>query len=187
MGYAIGLIIGIPLFILIINFLFLRGNNPSETQVEYYINNSVIDTIVLPETPKYNKEQYTSKLRRRGGSSVFIYRYPFYSSKYKKHFVLMLFIGFDRNGRERWSLLYDKENEIKIRINKEQLNKPEYGTEENPIPVFPMDLLNFDWERKGYPDDWFHISDELNAIFVEEYLKFFMPKEDFKEMFSDVK
>ncbi len=40
MGFVIGLLIGIPLFIILINFLFFRGNNPSEKEVNSYISHS---------------------------------------------------------------------------------------------------------------------------------------------------
>ncbi len=70
MGYAIGLLLGIPLFIIVVNFLFFRGNNPTEIDIKSYIDNSLIDTIkinhVFPEG-----EQYIVGLSRRGNLQLF--------------------------------------------------------------------------------------------------------------------
>ena len=103
----------------------------------------------------------------------------------------MLIINFlDNNSVMRSFVLRRNEggDKISVRINQIQLNNPKYGTKENPIPVFPIDLIRDSgvstWEARGYPEDPFHVSDELNMIFVEQYLKHFMPKEEFKEMFK---
>ena len=80
LGNATGLIIGIPLFILIINFLFIRGNNPEEEEINTYIKNSIIDTIEIKATfPK--GEQYIVGVNRRGRPSAFLFKYPFYLKK----------------------------------------------------------------------------------------------------------
>jgi len=75
-------------------------------------------------------------------------------------------------------------DKISVRINQKQLNNPKYGTKENPVPVFPIDMLDLKWKRRGWESDPFHVSDDLNKIFVEQYLKHFMPKDEYEEMFK---
>lgn len=183
MGYVIGLVIGIPLFILVANFFFFRGNAPSETEVLNYIKNSNVDTIILPQNVQENSEQYIKGLSRRGRPSGFLDKYPFFDKKNNKHFV-MLIINFLDNTSVMRSLVLRRNEEgdkISVRINQDQLNNPKYGTKENPVPVFPIDILNAKWDSDI---SQFHVSEELNKIFVEQYLKHFMPKEEFKEMFE---
>ena len=190
MGYVIGLVIGIPLFILVVNFFLFRGNAPSETEVLNYIKNSNVDTIILPQNVQENTEQYIKGLSRRGRPSGFLDKYPFFDKKNNKHFV-MLIINFLDNSSVMRSLVLRQNKEgdkISVHINQTQLNDPKYGTKENPVPVFPIDLISdpeqSSWEARGWESDPFHVSEDLNKIFVEQYLKHFMPKEEFKEMFK---
>ncbi len=188
MGYVIGLIVGIPIFIILVNYLFFRGNNPKEKEKDVYIQNSIIDTIEIKAIfPK--GEQYIVGVSRRGRPSAFLFKYPFYSEKYKKNFVLLIYEGFDDNRQYRQSLLgrgafTNGSNNVTVNINKKQLNNPKYGTKENPVPVFPIDMLDLKWKGRGWESDPFHVSDDLNKIFVEQYLKHFMPKDEYEEMFK---
>ncbi len=185
-GYVIGLVIGIPLFILIVNFLFFRGNNPKEVEILIYIQNSNNDTIevksVLPKA-----EQYISGISRRNNPSSFLLKYTTFSKKYNKHFVMLIFYPFDENSINRRRLIggegADEINQIIVKVNKNQLLNSKFGTKQNPIPVFPVDMLNLNWKESGYQSDPFHVSEKTNFLFVEQYLKFFMPKEEFKKMF----
>lgn len=190
MGYAIGLLIGIPLFILFVNFFFFRGNNPDEHEVVAYIQNSKKDTIILPQNAHLETKQFIKGLSRRGRPSGFLWSYKYYDKKYKKEFSLTTFMWFDENAQMRGSVLRRNEDgdKISVRINQDQLNNPKYGTKENPVPVFPIDLIlppnHSSWEARGYTSDPFHVSDDLNKVFVKQYLKHFMPKEEFKAMFN---
>ena len=183
MGYVIGLVIGIPIFIVVVNFFFFRGNDPDLKEISQYIQNSKKDTIILPQNSTVKSEQFIKGLSRSGRPSGFLRGYKFLDAKYKKYFSLMTFVWFDKNAEMRTAVLRQNEDgdKISVRINKDQLKNPQYGTKENPIPVFPIDILNL---KGGYPEDPFHVSDELNKIFVEQYLKHFMPEEEFKEMFE---
>ena len=181
MGYVIGLLIGIPLFIILVNFLFFLGNNPEEEEINTYIQNSIIDTIEIKATfPK--GEQYIVGVNRRGRPSAFLFKYPFYLKKYKKNFVILMFEGFDDNRQYRQSLLgrgafTNGSNNLTVYINKKQLQDSKYGTKENPVPVFAIEFLSQN------NSDTFHVSNKLNEVFVGQYLKFFMAEEEFKETF----
>ena len=183
MGYVIGLVIGIPLFIVVINFFFFRGNAPNETEIVKYIQNSKIDTIILPHRTEITSKQYIKGLSRRGRPSGFLWSYIYFDTKYKKYLSLQTFLWLDENSKMRTTTLGSNQNgdKISVRINNKQLNDTNYGTKENPVPVFPIDLLNAKWDSQLI---YFHISEDLNKIFVEQYLKHFMPKEEFEEMFK---
>ena len=95
----------------------------------------------------------------------------------------MLFKGFDSNSEERHMVLRRNENGdlLSVRINQDQLQSKKYGTKENPVPIFAIDLLNL---QGGFSKNPFKVSEQANLIFVEQYLKFFMSKEEFKNMFK---
>lgn len=182
-GYIIGMLLGIPLFIIIVNFLFFRGNNPTKEQVNKYITNTIIDTIQVPKDNVYEKKQYIKGISRRGRPSGFMLRYLFYSLKYQKHFSVITFMGFERN--RRFPIFLSGPLIITARINKTQLANPLYGTKEQPLPVFAINLIES--EYAGSEKDAkkiFNVSDTVNFQFVEQYLKHFMPKKEFKTTFK---
>lgn len=74
-GYVTGLLVGIPLFILILNFFFFRGNNPTESEIKNFIRESKIDTINLNKAVEPQSNQYIIGLSRRGQPSAFLYSY----------------------------------------------------------------------------------------------------------------
>lgn len=183
MGYAIRLIFAIPLFILVVNFIFFRGNAPSSQEISTYIKNSKHDTIILPQNAIVTSQEYSREWSRGGQPLGFLKSYRYFDKKYNKYFSLTFFLRFDKNTTVRGFILGRNEDgdKISVRINRDQLHNPEYGTANNPVPVFPRDILNL---RGGFTEDPFHVSDELNQIFVEQYLKYIMPKAEYKEMFT---
>ena len=70
-----------------------------------------------------------------------------------------------------------------VRVNKDQLISPEYGTQENPIPIFPKDLLSGHEDEKKF----FHLSDKMYRIYVNLYLNRFASKEDLNSLFPHEK
>lgn len=75
----------------------------------------------------------------------------------------------------------DEGDILSVRINRHQLESTKYGTKENPVPVFAINLLNL---TGGFTKDPFQVSEQANFIFVEQYLKFFMPEDEFAKMFK---
>lgn len=70
---------------------------------------------------------------------------------------------------------------IKVKVNPKQLNNPAYGSKENPVPVFGLDLLN-EWEEA---QRIFHADEREIQYSVEQYLKFIIPKKEFKQVFKE--
>ncbi|MEB3752870.1 hypothetical protein [Acinetobacter sp. MD2(2019)] len=189
-GYIIGLVIAVPLFAWGVNYFFFKGNNAEETEVNYYLNNSKIETFTIDRWLKNDYKQYIVGLQR-GANSGALYWYTFYDDNSKKYFNLYMFDYFEGNhqGRNRIDFIYsvDKETKFTAYVNQDQLKNPKYGSKDNPLPVWPRDLLEYNGklnESIELESKTFHVSPETNAIFIQQYLSRFMPKEEYKEMFE---
>ena len=56
-GYVIGLVIGIQIFIVVVNFFFFRGNDPDLLEISQYIQNTKKD-IILPQNSIVKSEEF---------------------------------------------------------------------------------------------------------------------------------
>ena len=79
----------------------------------------------------------------------------------------------------------------KILINKDQLNNPDYGTKDKPIPIWPIELLEYgntdlsiESRRTKELKERIDLSPEATRLHIGEYLNYFMPKEEYKKMFN---
>ncbi|MGU3373627.1 hypothetical protein [Chryseobacterium sp. M5A1_1a] len=192
-GYIIGLVIGIPLFALGANHFFFKGNNAEETEVNHYLQNSKIETFTVNKWLGQGNEQYIVALQR-GANSAFLEWFTFYDQNTKKYFNLYMFSYLEDNqqGSQRVSdLMHVKDNTtFTAYINQSQLKNPKYGSKENPVPAWAKDLLQYNGKKLN--DDMsdielevriFYVKPETNAIFIQQYLSRFMPKDEYKAMF----
>lgn len=194
-GFIFGLTVGIPLLIIIINFLFFRGNQVTSEQVKKYIDNSAIIEVFIPSGIKRNYKVYYPKLTR-GNNIKVIYRHTFYAEQYQKYLMLVSFAGFDYsdvfNGdisKSRCRVIGEG-GYFLVRANQAQWNDPAYGTAKNPIPIFGVEIIG---REEGKPKDirsirqtkeQFDVRDEINVIFVEQYLDHFITKAEFNKLFN---
>lgn len=160
------------------------------------------------EKSKIESELYYTKLPAHKGASndsTALQRVIFFSKKHKKYMVLLTFDGFDFGGPfnldqndDRIGLMCDIGHYFIVRVNNNQWNDTRYGTEDKPIPVFGITV-----SARGYTDhdndidnyhgtlnlkearSFFDVSDELNRVFVEQYLNYFLPEDEFKKMFPE--
>ncbi|AZB01741.1 hypothetical protein EG359_19975 [Chryseobacterium joostei] len=189
-GYIVGLVVGVPLFAFGANYLFFSGNRASDIETQEYIKNSKIETFAVNKWLKEDHKQYIAGLQR-GANSAVLYWYTFYDNQYKKYFNLYMFDYLEANqqGRLRIDFLYKINDTTRFRayVNQEQLKNPAYGTKDNPVPVWGKDLLELNGrlnESIELEAKTFHISPETNAIFIEQYLSRFMPKDEYRAMFK---
>lgn len=73
-------------------------------------------------------------------------------------------------------------------VNKDDLKDPNYGTKENPLPVFKVrEILPASASKKrGEENGWnVDITDKQFKYNVEQYLSYIMPKEEFKRRFEN--
>ena len=185
LGYTFGVFIGIPLLLIIVNFLFFRGNQVTQNEVAEYIAESRVIEVVVPGGIARISEGYYPKLTQ-GDNVKSIYRIIFYSQEYHKYMMLITFDGFDFRGKYnhdnndlRNTIIYFGGNFL-VRANKAQWNDPAYGTEANPVPVFGVKAIKITRDSQVE----FDVPDNLNRIFVEQYLDHFLSKEDFKKLFG---
>jgi len=190
-GYVLGVVVVIPLLVIAFNFLFLAGNRDADKYVDQYIDNSKVIEVFLPKGEISSKsELYTDELGKKAHTSL--NKFTFYSPIYEKHLVLLTFRGFDfakfPNGKGsydrnegRTQIAYGGNIDITARVNNIQWDNPNYGTEDNPLPIFAITRIG---KTYGENED-FTVSDKTNRIFVYQYLKRFMPKEEFKAMFEN--
>jgi hypothetical protein len=196
---VIGKIIGVALIIPIGNYLlnhFYYGgykyNDEKEIEQYYqqYIDNS--DTLMLT-MPKYGSEYYppnkwgrtgsetlSFEMRRNKGTMDDFIHVPivsFYSIKYKKHFVLMYFGYFI--GMHDWGGV-----DVILTVNKDDMQNPEYGTEENPVPVLKAVGLTKSIRSNNKDFDTTYMNEFYNNN-VKRYLKYKMSKEEFNKRFKN--
>jgi len=186
LGYTLGVFIGFPLILVAVNFLFFRGNQVTQKEVGEYIANSKIIEVRVSAgiTPVW--DVYYPKITQGNNVKVII-RVDFYSPEHHKYMELITFDGYDfrgeyhyDNNRTRDVIIYSGGNFL-VRANQVQWNDPAYGTEANPVPVFGVKVIN---SGTGDSQVAFDVPDDLNRIFVEQYLDHFLSKEDFKKLFG---
>jgi hypothetical protein len=186
LGYTFGMFIGIPILLIIVNFLFFRGKQVMPKEVDNYIANSKIIEIYIPTETEQDSEGYYPKLTQ-GDNVKRIIRVCFYSTAHRKYLELITFNGYDSRGHNNYDNNYTRSAVIYsggyflVRANKAQWSDPAYGTEANPVPVFGVKAI-----KSGTKDlkVEFDVPDNLNRIFVEQYLDHFLSKEDFKKLFG---
>jgi len=186
LGYTFGMFIGIPLLLVIVNFLFFRGNQVTQDEVTKYISDSKIIEVVVPRGITRISEGYYPKLTQ-GNNVKRIFRTIFYSEEHHKFMMLITFKGYDFRGKYnhdnnmiRNTIIYSG-GVFLVRANKAQWSDSVYGTEPNPVPVFGVKVIE---NGVGEPQVEFDVPDNLNRIFVEQYLDHFLSKEDFKKLFG---
>jgi len=193
-GYAIGMLIVVPLLIWGANYFFYSGNRVSEKQIQQYIENNIIE--VFPVNKKDRLDDgyilYRRKLQRRSGGLATYWWRLFYDENYKKYFSLITFGYIHNSDRQRNFIMEDTDNATyKILINKDQLNNPDYGTKDKPIPIWPIELLEYgntdlsiESRRTKELKERIDLSPEATRLHIGEYLNYFMPKEEYKKMFN---
>lgn len=192
-GYIFGLLIGVPLFAWGINYLFFKGNRATDVEINHYLQNSKLETFEVNKWVDEGYKQYIVALQR-GANSAAIHWFNFYNYKNKKYYSLKTFSYLESNqqGTQRVYDLGLKPIIFIGYVNQNQLKNPKYGTKENPLPVWPKDLIEYDGVRAtGKEGDnitqtikTFHVNPETNRLFIGQYLSRFMDKEEYKEMFK---
>ena len=188
-GYAIGITVFIPLLIVIINFLFFRGNNVTLELVDKYIAESETISLTVPPDQDIEKERkvYYPKLQRIGDGTRVIRKFIFFDDQYQKHFAIIN-IEFNKHSRVssvRFSILSENAT-FSALVHPLLLNNTNYGSRENPIPVFSKELLAMNWHLSDEMQMHFYVKENERRAYIEEYLKHFTDKKEFNEIFKDI-
>lgn len=171
-------------------YFFTKSNNSThdiEKYISEYIDNSVeieINDIKKVEDIEYS-DIYTglklNKLNRSKLSSVPNNYFTVYDSSRNKYFRILLISSAESMKIHRNDI---KNTLVKVRVNQMQLNDPNYGTKENPIPVLYLEIPKYEksptyWMIKKTQEEY------KEAVYY--YLAYIMPKDEFKQRFSSDK
>ena len=189
-GQIVGSVIVFPFILFLINIFYYSNkyNDDAEQYCKEYMNNSYDIEVAMPEEKsKYyienvDKDVITSEtFRERIDNNYFSNPrglfLPFYSVEYKKYFNIMCFLG---ANLMHWP--YNRK--VILTVNRDDMNNPAYGTKENPVPVLKdigVDESIRDNDQdydKAYMDSFYREN-------VIRYLKYKMPKSEFKRRFKN--
>lgn len=190
MGGLIGTAVVIPLMYYLIDNLYYKNKytNEAEQYYQQYMANSYDIKVVMPyyDSKLYlhnvDSEKYPlSEMFKISYDSDKYFSNPhadydiFYCREYKKYLNIISFLGFKG--------AYNS-TEVYLTVNRDDMNNPEYGTKDNPVPVLKMVGVhesvrddNKDYD-KAYMDSFYR----KNVIM---YLKYKMPKEEFERRFRN--
>ena len=190
LGQILGTVVAFPLLIFLINIFYYSNkyNDDAEQYYKEYMNNSNDIEVAMPEEKSqcYLRNQdenfratetFITKMDNNYFSNPDGVYMPFYSGKYKKYFSIMCFLGL----QDMW---WPYGMKVILTVNRDDMNNPEYGTKENPVPVLKdvgVDESIRDYEKdydKAYMDSFYREN-------VIRYLKYKMPKSEFKRRFNN--
>ncbi|MFF5381316.1 hypothetical protein [Pedobacter suwonensis] len=182
-GWLIGVLIAFPIIIFGINYLFKKKENNSKKAIPRYIEKCKEFKIQFPDKLEFRDTQYRTSLMSPPQK---IYKIFFKDESTDKYIEITFFNYPEEKGMAFPSALRDKET--LMTVNEDDLNNPEYGTKENPIPVFKVreNLPDSVSKKRGQENGWnVDITDKQFKYNVEQYLTYIMPKEEFQKRFGD--
>ena len=190
LGQILGTVVGFPLLCFLINIFYYSNkyNDDAEQYYKEYMNKSYDIEVMMPEEKSQcyleNQDENvktSETFRIRMDNNFFAnpqgQYYPFYSKELKKYFSIMCFLG---PTEMHWPC----DMKVILTVNRDDMNNPEYGTKENPVPVLKdvgVDESIRDYEKdydKAYMDSFYREN-------VIRYLKYKMPKSEFKKRFKN--
>ena len=189
LGQIIGTVIVFPLLLFLINIFYYSNkyNDDAEQYCKEYMNNSYDIEVAMPEEKSkcYLKNQdedvkTVETFRTRMVNNYFAnpsgWYIPFFSVEYKKYLSIMYFVDTSQ-------MYWPYGMKVILTVNRDDMNNPAYGTKENPVPVLKdvgVDESIRDYDKdydKAYIDSFYREN-------VIRYLKYKMPKSEFKRRFK---
>ena len=190
LGQILGTVVGFPLLIFLVNLFYYSNkyNDDAELYYKEYMNNSYDIEVAMPEEKSkcYLKNQdedvkTVETFRTRMVNNYFAnpsgWYIPFFSVEYKKYLSIMYFVDTSQ-------MYWPYGRKVILTVNRDDMNNPEYGTKENPVPVLKdigVDESIRDNDQdydKAYMDSFYREN-------VIRYLKYKMPKSEFKKRFKN--
>lgn len=189
-GQIIGAVIVLPLIVFLINKLYFTNKYNDDASLYYkaYINNSYDIKVTMPkEESTYYLENVDDNIitsevfRTRIDNNYFAnpesFYIPFYSVEYKKYFSIMCFLSIKY-------MCWPYGKKVILTVNKDDMNNPEYGTKDNPVPVL-KDVGVEESIRDGDKDYDKAYMDSFYRKNVIRYLKYKMSKKEFERRFKN--
>ena len=192
LNYAWSSFIVVPVLFYIITGLFYRGNTDAYDYVDTYLSRSKVIKLTIPKKYERITEFYRFRFGKKGSRNY--NQFIFYSDKYKKYLAIVSFGGIDTfgeidiEGLLRRSL-YEGQPTIFAYANTTQWNDAKYGTRALPMPIFFIKATHLynkqltigPWDSSSSPCI---IDYNSTRKFVEQYLAYFLPEEEFDRLFK---
>ena len=191
---GIGWFLGVGLVAMLLaigNLIYTCTRNNGEKYVQQYIDESEYVTLHIPQRKSisYEFDHIVTGVVMNSAETVWTDSITFYDSSYRKYFCVLVIEKKRRNMGRQSSFVGDDisyRKTIRARINKYELNSPQYGSKANPVPV-----LDFDYKIAHFQNDknskYYEYAFSRPAYYkraVELYLTYMMSKEEFKERFE---
>ena len=182
----------VPVLFYIITYLFYRGNTDAYDYVDTYLSRSKVIKLTIPKKYERIREFYRFRFGKKGCRNY--NQFIFYSDKYKKYLAIVSFSGIDTSGEIdnedlSRSSLYIEQPTIFAYANTTQWNDAKYGTRALPMPIFFIKATHLYNNQltigPGVPSPNPYIIDyNSTRKFVEQYLAYFLPEEEFDRLFK---
>ena len=190
LGQILGTVVAFPLLCFLINIFYYSNkyNDDAEQYYEDYMNNSYDIEVAMPEEKSkcYLKNQdedvkTVETFRTRMVNNYFAnpsgWYIPFFSVEYKKYLSIMYFVDTSQ-------MYWPYGRKVILTVNRDDMNNPEYGTKDNPVPVL---------KAVGVSEPIWFSGKDTDSVFMDNfyrnnvinYLKYKMPKEEFERRFKN--
>ena len=182
----------VPVLFYIITYLFYRGNTDAYDYVDTYLNRSKVIKLTIPQKYERIREFYRFRFGKKGIRKF--NQFIFYSEKYKKYLAIVSFSGIDTYGEidnedPFRSSFYKEQPTIFAYANTTQWNDAKYGTRALPMPIFFIKATHLYNNQmtispKEPRPNCNTIDYNSTRKFVEQYLAYFLPEEEFDRLFK---
>ena len=192
LNYAWSSFIVVSVLFYIITGLFYRGNTDAYDYVDTYLSRSKVIKLTIPKKYERIREFYRFRFGKKGNREY--NQFNFYSEKYKKYLAIVSFSGIDTfgeidNEELSRSFLYREQSTIFAYANTAQWNDAKYGTRALPMPIFFIKTTHLYNNQltigpEESPPNPYIIDYNSTRKFVEQYLAYFLPEEEFDRLFK---
>ena len=192
LNYAWSSFIVVPVLFYIITYLFYRGNTDAYDYVDTYLSRSKVIKLTIPKKYERITEFYRFRFGKKGNREY--NQFNFYSEKYKKYLAIVSFSGIDTFGEIDLEDLcrrsfYKEQPTIFAYANTAQWNDAKYGTRALPMPIFFIKATHLYNNQLTIgpgesPPNPYIIDYNSTRKFVEQYLAYFLPEEEFDRLFK---
>ena len=182
----------VPVLFYIITYLFYRGNTDAYDYVDTYLKQSKVIKLTIPKKNERERVFYSFRFGKKGRRNY--YQFIFYSAEYKKYLAIISFGGIDTFGEiDLEGLLrrsfYKKQPTIFAYANITQWNDVKYGTKNLPMPIFFIKATHLynnqlTIDPGESPPNPYVIDHNSTRKFVEQYLAYFLPEDEFDRLFK---
>ena len=182
----------VPVLFYIITYLFYRGNTDAYDYVDTYLSRSKVIKVTIPQKCDEKWEFYRFRFGKKGNREY--NQFIFYSEKYKKYMAIVSFSGIDTYGEIDLEDLcrrsfYKEQPTIFAYANTTQWNDAKYGTRALPMPKFFIKATHLYNNQmtispKEPRPNCNTIDYNSTRKFVEQYLAYFLPEEEFDRLFK---